>query len=71
MLDSIAQHARCALLLVLEDHTSRVDALQHAWFNGVGFVAWENVWGIWNGLTPRDGAALHRLQVRRRGVTRC
>ena len=40
----------------------RNDALQHAWFNGIGYVAWENVWGIWNGITPRDGEALRRLQ---------
>ena len=42
--------------------TDRIDALQHAFFNGVGFNAWENVWGIWNGLTPRDAAALKRVQ---------
>jgi len=23
-------------------------------------VAWEDVWGAWNGLTPRDGETLHR-----------
>jgi len=39
------------------DHT---DDLQHAFFNGVGFEAWENVWGIWNGITPRDAEALRR-----------
>ena len=40
----------------------RNDALQHAWFNGIGYVAWENVWGIWNGFTERDGQALKRIQ---------
>ena len=42
--------------------TDRNDALQTAWFNGVGYVAWENIWGIWNGITPRDAAALKRVQ---------
>ena len=43
--------------------TNRTEALHHAWFNGVGYVAWENVWGIWNGLTPRDAEALKRMQA--------
>ena len=41
---------------------SRHDAIQHAWFNGIGYVAWENVWGTWNGISPRDGEAIRRLQ---------
>ncbi len=40
------------------DHT---DDLQYAFFNGVGFESWENVWGIWNQLTPRDAEALRRI----------
>jgi iron(II)-dependent oxidoreductase len=40
------------------DHT---DDLQHAFFNGVGFESWENIWGIWNGITPRDAEALRRI----------
>ena len=39
----------------------RRNDLQYAFFNGVGYNAWENVWGIWNGLTPRDGEALRRI----------
>lgn len=39
------------------DHT---DDLQEAFFNGVGFESWENVWGIWNQLTARDAEALRR-----------
>lgn len=38
-----------------KNHT---DDLQAAFFNGVGFESWENVWGIWNGLTPRDAQAV-------------
>ena len=38
-----------------------VDDLQQAFFNGVGFESWENIWGIWNQITPRDAAALRRI----------
>ncbi len=31
--------------------------LQFAFFNGVGWESWENIWGIWNGITPRDAEA--------------
>lgn len=40
------------------DHT---DDLQFAFFNGTGFESWENVWGIWNGLSPRDADRLRRV----------
>lgn len=39
----------------------RRNDLQYAFFNGVGYNAWENVWGIWNGLTPRDAETLRRI----------
>lgn len=39
----------------------KTDDLQFAFFNGVGFESWENVWGIWNQLTPRDSEALRRI----------
>jgi iron(II)-dependent oxidoreductase len=35
--------------------------LQYAFFNGVGMETWENIWGIWNGLTPRDAEAIRRV----------
>ncbi len=41
--------------------TNRTNNLQAAFFNGVGYVSWENVWGIWNGITPRDSEALRRI----------
>lgn len=40
------------------DHTND---LQYAFFNGVGFESWENIWGIWNQMTPRDSEALRRV----------
>jgi hypothetical protein len=36
-----------------------------AFFNGEG---WENVWRIWNGVTPRDGEATRRAATIERGV---
>jgi formylglycine-generating enzyme required for sulfatase activity len=39
----------------------KTDDLQHAFFNGVGYESWENIWGIWNQITPRDAEALRRL----------
>ncbi|WP_254061645.1 SUMF1/EgtB/PvdO family nonheme iron enzyme [Granulicella sp. L60] len=39
------------------------DDLQFAFFNGVGFESWENVWGIWNQITPRDAEALRRIST--------
>ncbi len=29
----------------------KTDDLQFAFFNGEGWESWENVWGIWNGIT--------------------
>ena len=39
---------------------SKTDDLQVAFFNGIGWESWENVWGIWNGITPRDAEATRR-----------
>jgi formylglycine-generating enzyme required for sulfatase activity len=41
----------------------RTDMLQYAFFNGDGYESWENVWGIWNGITPRDAEALRRISM--------
>lgn len=46
----------------------KTDNLQAAFFNGVGFETWENVWGIWNGITPRDGEAIRRMAMMERGL---
>jgi len=41
----------------------RTDGLQAAFFNGVGYESWENVWGIWNQVTPRDAEVLRRIRA--------
>ena len=46
----------------------KTDDLQHAFFNGVGYESWENIWGIWNQITPRDGEALRRLATIERAM---
>ena len=39
----------------------KTDDLQHAFFNGIGYESWENIWGIWNQLSDRDAEALRRI----------
>lgn len=39
----------------------RTHDLQHAFFNGIGYVAWENVFGFVNRFTPRDAETLRRV----------
>ena len=48
-----------------EDKTSD---LQFAFFNGIGWESWENIWGIWNGITPRDAEATRRIATIERAV---
>lgn len=50
--------------------TDKTNDLQFAFFNGVGWESWENVWGIWNGITPRDAEATKRMATIERGVAR-
>jgi len=47
---------------------SKTDDLQYAFFNGEGWESWENIWGIWNGITPRDGEATRRVATIERAV---
>ena len=44
----------------------RTNDLQYIFFNGVGYNAWENIWGIWNQLTPRDAETLRRIAALQR-----
>jgi formylglycine-generating enzyme required for sulfatase activity len=46
----------------------KTDDLQFAFFNGEGWESWENVWGIWNGVTPRDGEATRRVATIERAI---
>ena len=40
---------------------NKTDDLQAAFFNGVGYETWENVWGIWNEIVPADAEAVRRV----------
>jgi formylglycine-generating enzyme required for sulfatase activity len=46
----------------------KTDDLQFAFFNGVGWESWENIWGIWNGITPRDAEATRRVATVERAI---
>src|SRR5882724_5357949 len=35
--------------------------MQYAFFNGIGMETWENIWGIWNEITPRDSEVIRRV----------
>jgi len=47
---------------------NKTDNLQFAFFNGVGWESWENIWGMWNGITPRDAEATRRVATIERAV---
>ena len=49
-------------------NTDKTSDLQFAFFNGVGWESWENVWGIWNGINPRDAEATRRVATIERGI---
>lgn len=40
---------------------NRTNDLQYAFFNGVGYNAWENIWGTWNQVSERDAEAIKRI----------
>ena len=46
----------------------KTNDLQFAFFNGIGWESWENIWGIWNGITPRDAEATRRIATMARGL---
>jgi len=43
--------------------TNRIPGVQYALFNGVGYNAWENVWGIFNNITDRDAEAIKQFAL--------
>jgi formylglycine-generating enzyme required for sulfatase activity len=42
---------------------NKTDDLQYAWFNGMGYCAWENIWGIWNGVPKRYAEIIRRMHL--------
>ncbi len=44
----------------------KTNDLQFAFFNGVGWESWENIWGIWNGITSHDAEATRRVSAMER-----
>ena len=44
------------------------NSLQHALFNGIGYVTMENLWGFWYGMTPHDAEAVSRITRTLRAV---
>ena len=42
---------------------NKTDDLQYAWFNCMGYCAWENIWGIWNGVAPRYAETIRRMHM--------
>ena len=47
---------------------SKTDDLQFAFFNGAGLETWENVWSIWNGITPRGAETIRRVAAIDRAI---
>jgi formylglycine-generating enzyme required for sulfatase activity len=60
--------SRCMVNICRRWGRDKTDDLQHAFFNGAGYESWENVWGIWNGITPRDAEALRRVATIERAM---
>lgn len=42
-------------------HRDHAEELQSAWFNGVGVMVWEVVFGVWVGWNQRDAATARRM----------
>lgn len=42
---------------------NKTHMMQLAFFNGDGIETWQNIWGIWYALTPRDAEALKRVST--------
>ena len=40
---------------------NKTDDLQYAFFNGIGYNSWENVWGVWNQIPDRYAEAIRRI----------
>lgn len=43
--------------------TDKTNDLQYVFFNGIGYTAWENIWGIWNGIPKRYAETIRRMST--------
>ncbi len=43
--------------------TDKTNDLQYAFFNGIGYNSWENIWGIWNQITERHSSAIRTIRT--------
>lgn len=41
----------------------KTDNLQYAFFNGIGYNSWENIWGVWNKVPDRYAEAIQRIAL--------
>lgn len=50
-------------MVEITDRYARVktNSLQQAFFNGQGYALIENMWGFWNGFSPRDAETIRRV----------
>ena len=42
---------------------NKTEDLQYAFFNGIGYNSWENIWGIWNQVPERYAEAIRRIRM--------
>ena len=42
---------------------NKTNELQYAFFNGAGYNAWENIWGIWNQVPQRYAEVIRRIRM--------
>lgn len=40
---------------------NKTNDLQYAFFNGIGYNAWENIWGVWNQVSERYAESIRRI----------
>lgn len=50
-------------------HRDHAEELQSAWFNGIGIMVWEVVFGAWVGWTDRDAQLLRRMVRAQRALS--
>jgi formylglycine-generating enzyme required for sulfatase activity len=42
---------------------NKTEDLQYAFFNGIGYNAWENIWGVWNQVPERYAMAIRKIRT--------